>query len=196
MLRLWNDGWSFLRTEPGTELADIPGREEEFSPVVIPHDWLIGDVRHLYEDGTGWYRKRFMAGNWKYGYSAFDVSVGEYLKEGENEVLVQVRFLSPNSRWYSGAGIYRNVWIQVCGEAYLPMDGTYVSSVWEESSDEGRSTYSVRIDTECAGRMEPGVLCRYTLRAALYVGDAPEPADVRDITIGFCRKRFDPERCF
>lgn len=134
MLRLWNDGWSFLRTEHGTELADIPGREEEFSPVVIPHDWLIGDVRHLYEDGTGWYRKRFMAGNWKYGYSAFDVSVGEYLKEGENEVLVQVWFFSPNSRWYSGAGIYRNVWIQVCGEAYLPMDGTYVSSVWEESS--------------------------------------------------------------
>ena len=112
MLRLWNDGWSFLRTEPGTELADIPGREEEFSPVVIPHDWLIGDVRHLYEDGTGWYRKCFMAkeygcspgqsvflrfdgiymdstvyvngvraGDWKYGYSAFDVSVGEYLKE-------------------------------------------------------------------------------------------------------------------
>lgn len=278
MLRLWNDGWSFLRTEPGTELADIPGREEEFSPVVIPHDWLIGDVRHLYEDGTGWYRKCFMAkeygcspgqsvflrfdgiymdstvyvngvraGDWKYGYSAFDVSVGEYLKEGENEVLVQVRFLSPNSRWYSGAGIYRNVWIQVCGEAYLPMDGTYVSSVWEESSDEGRSTYSVRIDTECAGHMEPGVLCRYTLydsgfmpvpvvwkqekesvsrnadgimvhhaeakvpdvkewdiehpdcytlRAALYVGDAPEPADVRDITIGFCRKHFDPERGF
>ena len=47
----------------------------------------------------------------------------------------------------------------------------------------------------CLFRMG-GILCRYTLRTALYVGDAPEPADIKDITIGFCRKHFDPERGF
>ena len=55
---LFNDNWSFLKTEPGTELPDIRGREEQFAPVDLPHDWLIYNTRNLYENSTGWYRKR------------------------------------------------------------------------------------------------------------------------------------------
>ena len=54
---LFNDNWCFLKTELGTELPDIRGREEQFAPVDIPHDWLIYNPRDLYEDSTGWYRK-------------------------------------------------------------------------------------------------------------------------------------------
>lgn len=43
---------------------------------------------------------------------------------------MQVRHQSPNSRWYSGAGIYRNVWMKICPAVYLPMDGTYVHTSW------------------------------------------------------------------
>lgn len=188
-LRLFNDGWSFLKTSPGMELPDIESRREEFRGVDIPHDWLIYDVNNLYEDSTGWYLRKLSgkmldlkpgeriylrfdgvymdstlyvnrrkAGDWKYGYSAFGFDITDLLDtEEENELLLQVRFLSPNSRWYSGAGIYRNVWLRKYPKAYLPMDGTYVTT------REISSGYRMEIETECAGDINDNTRCRYTL---------------------------------
>lgn len=50
---------------------------------------------------------------------------------------MQVRHQSPNSRWYSGAGIYRNVWLKICPAVYLPLDGTYVHTSWQQAEDGG-----------------------------------------------------------
>ena len=47
MRTLWNEGWSFLRLEVGTELSDALGREQDFVPVDIPHDWLNDTARAL-----------------------------------------------------------------------------------------------------------------------------------------------------
>lgn len=156
MRRLWNDGWSFLRLEVGTELSDALGREQDFVPVDIPHDWLIYDVNRLYENGTGWYLKNFewtgdgekrlflifegiymdsavyvnghKAAEWKYGYSTFDIEITEYVRQGNNQVLVSACFQSPNSRWYSGAGIYRNVWMKVTEKTCIVENGVYISA--------------------------------------------------------------------
>ena len=57
--KLFNDGWEFTKQKLDTTLEEISQKESEFRPVGIPHDWLIGQVRDLYESGTGWYRKRF-----------------------------------------------------------------------------------------------------------------------------------------
>ncbi len=47
-----------------------------------------------------------------FGYSEFTVDIADYLRFGEdNEILVAVKCGTGNSRWYSGAGIYRNVWL-------------------------------------------------------------------------------------
>lgn len=62
---------------------------------------------------------------WKYGYSTFEVELTPYLKNGKNEIWVSVDYQSPNSRWYSGAGIYRNVWLKTVHETYLAADGIY-----------------------------------------------------------------------
>lgn len=59
MKKLWNEGWSFLRTEVGSGISDVLTRKGDFVPVDIPHDWLIYDSNRLYEDGTGWYLKNF-----------------------------------------------------------------------------------------------------------------------------------------
>ncbi|MCM1027040.1 MAG: DUF4982 domain-containing protein [Roseburia sp.] len=148
-------GWTFLRTELDAAFREAEERRSEFEPVELPHDWLIYDVKNLYRDGCGWYRKEFeinlsrderailrfdgvymdstvyvngnRIGDWKYGYSTFDMDITPALKPGKNSVLVQVRFQSPNSRWYSGAGIYRKVWLKICPPVYLPLDGTYVT---------------------------------------------------------------------
>ena len=58
-------------------------------------------------------------GEWKYGYSTFDWDITDSLREGENEVVLRVVFQSPNSRWYSGAGIYRNVWMICLPETHI-----------------------------------------------------------------------------
>lgn len=152
---LWNENWSFLKTAAGTIYEEAVERKQEFAPVDIPHDWLIYDSLNLYEDSTGWYLKRFRyeetekrafltfegiymdstvyvngqkAGEWKYGYSTFTLEITDYLQKGENEILVSACFLSPNSRWYSGAGIYRDVWFSVKERTYLPENPVYIST--------------------------------------------------------------------
>ena len=51
---LFNDSWSFLKTELGTELSDIQGRIGEFGAVEVPDDWLICDRQNVYENSAGW----------------------------------------------------------------------------------------------------------------------------------------------
>ena len=47
-----------------------------------------------------------------YGYSSFEYDITPYLKAGDNVVAVRVNNSDqPNSRWYSGCGIYRHVWL-------------------------------------------------------------------------------------
>ncbi|MBQ7776463.1 MAG: DUF4982 domain-containing protein [Lachnospiraceae bacterium] len=115
----------------------------------------------VYMDST-FYVNGQKVGDWKYGYSTFGFDITEYLHEGENVLLMQVRHQSPNSRWYSGAGIYRNVWLKVYPKMYLPLDGTYVCS---EAIEEGK--YRIEIDTEVAGAISEATTVQYTLLKAL-----------------------------
>ncbi len=156
MKHLFNDGWRFLLTPLGTTKEQAEAQKLEFKPVDVPHDWLIYDSENLYKDGIGWYQKTFVweknagqkvflcfegiymdstvyvngakTGEWKYGYSGFTLDITEFLLQGENQILVSVCFQSPNSRWYSGAGIYRNVWLKETKKIYIEENGIYVSS--------------------------------------------------------------------
>ena len=163
---LLNRGWLFCLCPPDSE-------PKSFSPVDIPHDWLIYDSKNLYKDGDGRYRRTinvpkgekghytlrfegvyqdcdvFLNGKkifeWKYGYTTFDVPL-EGIKSGENLIEVLVRHRSPNSRWYSGAGIYRNVWLTVKGDSEILPDGVYVAP---KRLDDG--SFAIEIDTEVKG---------------------------------------------
>ena len=185
-VELWNDGWSFYKTDLTARIEEALQNQEDFKPVHIPHDWLIYDTGNLYESGCGWYQKELIYdGNskeccllrfdgvymdssiyvnrqkvyeWKNGYSAFDVDIAQYLNQGSNEIVVQVRHQAPNSRWYSGAGIYRDIWIKKCSSTYLPLDGTYVSMKALNDKD-----FSLSITTEIAGRENEEFTCNYSL---------------------------------
>ena len=82
---------------------------------------------------------------WKYGYSAFEVDLTSYLKDGENEIWVSVDFQAPNSRWYSGAGIYRNVWLKVLPQTHLESDGIYFHA---EPSEKDSKIWNVELEAE------------------------------------------------
>ncbi|MCM3134065.1 DUF4982 domain-containing protein [Paenibacillus polysaccharolyticus] len=156
-------------TEPTGRIDPTQLTELSFEAVELPHDWLIYNTLDLYENSIGWYRKTFeytkdeqqvilcfdgvymdssiyvngqFVGEWKYGYSAFEHEITNALLDGVNEILVKVVHQSPNSRWYSGAGIYRNVWLKTRSRNHIVTDGIYVSI---EQQPDG---WQVEVDTE------------------------------------------------
>lgn len=66
-----------------------------------------------------------------YGYSTFGYDLTPYIyKKGDNVIAVKVdNSDQPNSRWYSGCGIYRHVWFtKTLKKAYIPQWGQYVAT--------------------------------------------------------------------
>jgi beta-galactosidase len=68
-------------------------------------------------------------GRHPYGYTSFNYNVTRFIKKGENIIAVRVdNSLQPNSRWYSGSGIYRHVWLNVAGPVHIAPWGTYITT--------------------------------------------------------------------
>ena len=84
-------------------------------------------------------------GNRPYGYSSFQYELTDHLKFNgkENVLAVRVDVQQPCSRWYSGAGIYRNVRLTIKDPVHITHWGTYVSSP-EVSENEAM----VRVETK------------------------------------------------
>ena len=187
---LFCSDWEFSKNPPGTDHDKASGWEK----VDIPHDWLIYDARALYEDSTGWYRKTFRvnkdgmrrslrfegiymdskvyingvpAGENKYGYTTFDVDITEFLREGENTVTVRADYLEPNSRWYSGAGIYRNVWLNEYAPEHILSDGVYISA-----DSNGMITFTAEVE-----RPADITVDRLSLKAVVYDMDGNTVAE-------------------
>lgn len=170
---LFNDGWQFCLCDIGTELSALPGRH--WYDVELPHDWLINDASKLYETGEGWYRRSLTcsaeqlsgrvllnfdgvymnstlfvngkeAGSWTYGYSAFEHDITDFLHEGENELLLRVSHQSPNTRWYSGAGIFRDVMLKLRPAAYIGTNGVYI-----HSAPQPEGGWTTEVETDVVG---------------------------------------------
>ncbi len=111
----------------------------------------------LLPGGTGWYRKNFdltgvkekkyfivMDGAFKnstvyingnplgtrpYGYATFQYDMTPFIQEGNNVVAVKIdNSKQPDSRWYTGAGIYRHVWLITTAPVYVSQWGTFVTT--------------------------------------------------------------------
>lgn len=204
----FNNNWEFVKTPIDTEYSD----SLDWKAVDIPHDWLIYDTNKLYETSTGWYRKRFtykktadrvavcfdgvymdsrvyingtLAGEWKYGYSAFEFDITDLLNDGENEISVRVDHRAPNSRWYSGAGIFRDVYLRYYPQTHIAPNGVYISA-----SADGKLTVTTEVKRPTDTQVESlslrhrvldgeNVLCEYSCECTA-VDDSVIPEAVRD----------------
>ncbi len=93
-----------------------PGRK-----VTLLFDGAMSDAQ-VYVNGK-------KAGNWPYGYNSFYLDVTPFVKVGEkNTVAVRLENLPESSRWYPGAGLYRNVHVVVTEDVHIPVWGTYVTT--------------------------------------------------------------------
>jgi beta-galactosidase len=66
-----------------------------------------------------------------YGYSSFQYELTPYVKYGNQENVIAVKVdnsKQPNSRWYSGSGIYRHVWLTTLNPLHIDHWGTYITT--------------------------------------------------------------------
>ncbi len=151
--------------------------KQDYKKVRIPHDWMIGHVKELYKNSIGFYKKSFelddvenkhisvrfegvymnsavwvnnkLAGIWKYGYATFEFDISNLVQKGKNEIQVVAVYQCPNTRWYSGAGIFRDVMLNVTETTFLAPDGTYFHA--EKSSD--GNLWNVKFSAEVCGTL-------------------------------------------
>ena len=117
-----------------------------------------GGMGRLPTTGVGWYRKTFVlsandatkrisldidgamsyatvwmngqfVGGWPYGYASWRVDLTPYTKFGQTNLLA-IRLDNPpeSSRWYPGAGIYRNVWLVKTAPVHVGHWGTFITT--------------------------------------------------------------------
>ncbi|RPI03793.1 MAG: DUF4982 domain-containing protein [Ignavibacteriae bacterium] len=88
------------------------------------------DFDGVYRNSEVWINGHYL-GLRPYGYSSFRYELTPYLNYGKenNSIAVKVdNSKQPNSRWYSGSGIYRNVWLVTTEKLYVDHWGTFVST--------------------------------------------------------------------
>lgn len=121
-------------------------------------DTLENNTGLLPWKGIGWYRKHFtlsesdkdkriyidfdgaMAysevwlngkhiGGWPYGYTSFRLDLTPYINyRGENIIAVRLDTKKWDSRWYPGAGIYRNVWLVKTSPVHISYNGVFCTT--------------------------------------------------------------------
>lgn len=241
---------ALLKQIPDSSLENSPDFGHVFRPVSLPHDWLIEDSANLGRSGVAWYRKEFSHAakpgrreylrfdgvymdcrvflngsqiwEWKNGYTGFTIDITENLRDGSNTLLVSCRNDAPNSRWYSGAGIYRNVWRISVDKHHILPDGVYVhttingetsqADVEVECSIPGAEVRHRIVDRDgvefATGRggahqtlivtdekmWSPDTPTLYTLITDLWAGGGM--TDRVETRIGFRETRFDPNEGF
>ena len=89
-----------------------------------------------------------------YGYTNFYVDLKPFLKEGENEIRVIARNADqPNSRWYSGTGIFRPVWLWAYGDKHVLMNSVKIDTL-----DIRPAKIRVRAETSIPGDVRVEIL--------------------------------------
>ncbi|MGD0583036.1 MAG: beta-galactosidase GalB [Bacteroidales bacterium] len=138
-------------------------------------DTLENDTGLLPWKGIGWYRKHFSldeadkdkriyidfegamayaevwlngkyVGGWPYGYTTFRLDLTPYVSFGkENLIAVRLDTKKWDSRWYPGAGIYRNVWLIRTSQIHIANNGVYCTTP-EIKKERGMLSVSAEIE--------------------------------------------------
>jgi beta-galactosidase len=111
--------------------ADIGWYRKIFAlPASAKNKNVFIDFDGIYHNGEVWINGHYL-GKRPNGYISFRYDLTPYLKFGPNKNVIAVRVDNsdqPNSRWYTGSGIYRNVWLVANAKTYLTNWGTYITT--------------------------------------------------------------------
>jgi len=138
------------------EAVDLPHDWAVKGPFGAPG--VSGGMGRLPSNGVGWYRRKIsmtaddsgksvfldvdgamsyaavwlngnLVGGWPFGYASFRLDLTPYLKVGDDNLLaIRLDNAVENSRWYPGAGIYRNLWLVKVDPVHVGQYGTYITT--------------------------------------------------------------------
>ena len=91
---------------------------------------------------------------WPYGYNTFYIDIDSVARPGENTLQVNLENKERQSRWYPGAGLYRNVHLVVTDKVHVPVWGTHVTTPAVRPGEWA----SVRVAVTPAGVAEGGAI--------------------------------------
>ncbi|MGQ7855949.1 glycoside hydrolase family 2 TIM barrel-domain containing protein [Pedobacter sp. WC2501] len=114
-------------------------RKEFIAPANFENRLINIEFDGVYKNSEVWVNGEYL-GKRPYGYSSFSYEISKFLKSGKNIIAVKVdNSAQPDSRWYSGSGIYRNVWLTSTAKVSISQHGLFVESGFV-SGDFGEST--------------------------------------------------------
>ncbi|PMD37541.1 glycoside hydrolase family 2 protein [Hyaloscypha variabilis F] len=137
------------------EIVTLPHDWAQEGPFNAPG--ISGGMGRLPSNGVGWYRRNItmdvldtgksvfldidgamsytavwlngnLVGGWPYGYASFRLDLTQYLNAGENLLAIRLDNPTDSSRWYPGAGLYRNVWLVTVDTTHVGQYGTYITT--------------------------------------------------------------------
>jgi len=131
----WSVEGKFSKDNPATpEGGALPGgigwyRKTFIEPASAKNKKIYIDFDGVYQKSTVWLNGHEL-GFRPNGYISFRYELTPYLNfGGKNIIVVKVdNSVQPNSRWYSGSGIYRNVWLVTTNKIAIDHWGTYVTT--------------------------------------------------------------------
>jgi beta-galactosidase len=100
-----------------------------------------------------------LVGGWPFGYNSFRLDLTPFAKAGDNQLAIRLDNALESSRWYPGAGIYRNVWLVTANPVHVAQFGTYITTpavstseasldIVVEVENKGNGSQSVEVVTE------------------------------------------------
>ena len=165
----WSVGGTFSKSNPATpEGGALPGGIGWYRKTFTVPQSSKGKI--VYIDFDGVYQKSDVWINGHHlgfrpnGYISFRYELTPYLNYGSKPNIIAVKVdnsVQPNSRWYSGSGIYRNVWLVTTGRLAIDHWGTYVTT----PSVTGKSA---TVNLEVKVRKYAGKVSPYSIKTTIY----------------------------
>lgn len=118
---------------------DVPNFDRNRKSVSVLFDGAMSEAK-VYING------HFVI-EWPLGYNSFHCDITDYINKNGKDNVLAVRLENPpfSSRWYPGAGLYRNVHIITNNRIHIPVWGTYVTTP-EVTSDKAKVMLQISID--------------------------------------------------
>jgi len=162
---LFNDNWQvdgkpvtlphdaaiFQQRDPamanGREKAFFPNGTWTYTKTFSLPD--AADDSHVLLCFDGVYRKAMVyindefAGQWAYGYSRFYIDADPFLRPGQDNEIKVIATSGNDSRWYTGAGIYRDAHLLTSGPVFIAPDGVRITTV-----DANRQEATLTVETQ------------------------------------------------
>jgi beta-galactosidase len=176
--------WRTIDLPHDWSIEDLPGTNSPFNRDAI--DQVSGGFT---TGGTGWYRKTFILpdeqnlkriiiqfdgvymnpeiwingvylGNHPYGYTSFWFDITKNVRFGKPNILaVKVRNEGENSRWYSGSGIYRHVWLKVLEQVHVEQWGTSITTS-EPVAGTAKVNINIKVRNQSANALKIRIVTR------------------------------------